>query len=128
MTSTKSPLKLLGIIATIFGLLTLISGGQALFLGPERGVDMGQVVTPVLLFNFLAGFAYVAAGIGIWKSQRWAARLAVALAAMTIIMFIYLGIHIVSGGAFELRTVIAMGFRTAFWAMVAFVAMRGIRT
>lgn len=128
MTSTKSPLKLLGIIATIFGLLTLISGGQALFLGPERGVDMGQVVTPVLLFNFLAGFAYVAAGIGIWKSQRWAARLAVALAAMTIIMFIYLGVHIVSGGAFELRTVIAMGFRTAFWAMVAFVAMRGIRT
>lgn len=128
MTSTKSPLKLLGIIATIFGLLTLISGGQALFLGPERGVDMGQVVTPVLAFNFLAGFAYVAAGIGIWKSQRWAARLAVALAAMTIIMFIYLGVHIVSGGAFELRTVIAMGFRTAFWAMVAFVAMRGIRT
>ncbi len=128
MTSTKSPLKLLGIIATIFGLLTLISGGQALFLGPERGVDMGQVVTPVLAFNFLAGFAYVAAGIGIWKGQRWAARLAVALAAMTIIMFTYLGVHILSGGAFELRTVIAMGFRTAFWAMVAFVAMRGIRT
>lgn len=128
MTSTKSPLKLLGIIATIFGLLTLISGGQALFLGPERGVDMGQVVTPVLAFNFLAGFAYVAAGIGIWKGQRWAARLAVALAVMTIIMFTYLGVHIVSGGAFELRTVIAMGFRTAFWAMVAFVAMRGIRT
>lgn len=128
MTSTKSPLKLLGIIATIFGLLTLISGGQALFLGPERGVNMGQVVTPVLAFNFLAGFAYVAAGIGIWKGQRWAARLAVALAAMTIIMFTYLGVHILSGGAFELRTVIAMGFRTAFWAMVAFVAMRGIRT
>ncbi|NMG01497.1 hypothetical protein [Azoarcus taiwanensis] len=128
MTSTKSSLKLLGIIATIFGLLTLISGGQALFLGPERGVDMGQVVTPVLAFNFLAGFAYVAAGIGIWKGQRWAARLAVALAAMTIIMFTYLGVHILSGGAFELRTVIAMGFRTAFWAMVAFVAMRGIRT
>ncbi|HRQ57714.1 MAG TPA: hypothetical protein PLN31_09860 [Azoarcus taiwanensis] len=128
MTSTKSSLKLLGIIATIFGLLTLISGGQALFLGPERGVDMGQVVTPVLAFNFLAGFAYIAAGIGIWKGQRWAARLAVALAAMTIIMFTYLGVHILSGGAFELRTVIAMGFRTAFWAMVAFVAMRGIRT
>lgn len=128
MTSTKSSLKLLGIIATIFGLLTLISGGQALFLGPERGVDMGQVVTPVLAFNFLAGFAYVAAGIGIWKGQRWAARLAAALAAMTIIMFTYLGVHILSGGAFELRTVIAMGFRTAFWAMVAFVAMRGIRT
>lgn len=88
----------------------------------------GAYVPFVLWFNFLAGFAYVAAGIGIWKGQRWAARLAVALAAMTIIMFTYLGVHILSGGAFELRTVIAMGFRTAFWAMVAFVAMRGIRT
>ena len=122
-----SPLKLLGAIATIFGLMTLVSGGQALFLGPERGVDMGEVVMPVLIFNFVAGFAYVAAGIGIWKGRRWAARLAVALAAMTIGMFAYLGVHVVGGGAFEPRTVIAMGFRTAFWAMVAFVAMRGIR-
>lgn len=128
MPTPTSPLRLLGVIAAIFGLLTLASGGQALFLGPEKGIDMGRVVAPVLVFNFVAGFGYVAAGIGIWKRQRWAARLAVALAAMTILMFTYLGVHIVTGGAFELRTVIAMGFRTAFWAMVAYVAMRGIRT
>ena len=44
-----------GVAAIAFGLLTLISGGSALF----GLVDMGAVVPFVLWFNFLAGFAYV---------------------------------------------------------------------
>ena len=44
-----------GAAAIAFGLVTLISGGSALF----GLVDMGAVVPFVLWFNFLAGFAYV---------------------------------------------------------------------
>lgn len=51
--------KTAAIVAIVFGALTIISGGRALF----GGVDMGAVVPFVLWFNFLAGFAYVAAGL-----------------------------------------------------------------
>ena len=60
-TRTRS-LTVAAIIAIAFGLLTLVSGGRALF----GGADMGAVVPFVLWFNFLAGFAYVAAGLGFW--------------------------------------------------------------
>ena len=49
-----------GVAAIAFGLLTLISGGSALF----GLVDMGAVVAFVLWFNFLAGFAYVGSAAG----------------------------------------------------------------
>lgn len=126
MASPTSPLKVLGAIAIVFGLMTLVSGGQALFLGPERGIDMGQVVTPVLVFNFVAGFAYMTAGVGIWRGWRWGAQLALVLAVLTVGMFGYLGLHILGGGRYEMRTVVAMGFRAGFWALVAFVAMRNV--
>ncbi|MEZ5753214.1 MAG: hypothetical protein R3D90_00100 [Paracoccaceae bacterium] len=48
-----------GVAAITFGLLSLISGGSALF----GAVDMGGVVPFVLRFNFIAGFAYVIGGL-----------------------------------------------------------------
>ncbi len=58
-------------VAVIFGLLTIVSGGRALF----GGVDMGAVVPFVLWFNFVAGFAYVLTGIGLWRGAGWAPML-----------------------------------------------------
>ena len=71
-TRTRS-LTVAAIIAVIFGLLTIVSGGRALF----GGADMGAVVPFVLWFNFLAGFAYVAAGLasGIAPAGQQASRL-----------------------------------------------------
>ena len=54
-------LKPASIVAIIFGLLTIVSGGGALF----GKADMGAVVPFVLWFNFFAGFAYVVAGFGL---------------------------------------------------------------
>ncbi len=130
MHMTRSPsarLRLLAGLAIVFGLMTILSGSQALFLGPARGgPDLGNVVLPVLWFNFLAGFAYTAAGIGLWRARRWAAQLALALVAATALLFAWLGLHIAGGGAFEMRTVAAMTLRTGFWAAVAFVAWRAL--
>ena len=109
-----------GAAAIAFGLLTLISGGSALF----GAVDMGAVVPFVLWFNFLAGFAYVVAAIGLWRRQRWAAWLAAGIAMATALTFAAFGVHVLAGGAYELRTALAMALRTTVWLVIAVLAWR----
>lgn len=110
-------------VAIVFGLLTIFSGGRALF----GGADMGAVVGFVLVFNFIAGFAYVAAGVGLWQGRRWAAGLAAAILIATLVIFAAFGWHVLGGGAYELRTVVAMALRTLVWAAIVAVAVRGAR-
>lgn len=54
---------LLGGIAVVFGVATLIEGGNVLGGGPDARAEAGNVVPFVLMFNFGAGFAYVAGGL-----------------------------------------------------------------
>ena len=60
-------------VAVLFGAITVFSGGTALFGSAVLRAAYGDVVPHVLWFNFLAGFAYVLAGIGLFRSRRWAA-------------------------------------------------------
>lgn len=120
-------IRILAIAAMIFGALTIVSGGQALFGGPQRSFDFGNVVPVVLWFNFLAGFVYVAAGIGLFLRRSWGVGLAVVLAFATVLVFAIFGIHVATGGAYEMRTVAAMTLRSAFWVMLAFLAMRKLK-
>lgn len=113
-----------GVIATIavvFGLLTIISGGLTLFNTGVRQ-DAGNYVPFVLWFNFLAGFAYVIAGIGLWRRERWSIWLSFAIAFVTLIVFVAFGLQIWRGGSFEMRTVGAMGLRTLTWLAISAVA------
>ena len=115
------------LLAGAFGIATVISGGRVLF-GPEAArAAAGRVVPFVLWFNFLAGFAYLAAAAGLWRARRWAAPLALAIAAATALTFLAFGAHVLLGGAFEARTVAAMSLRTAFWGLVAAAAWRYLR-
>ncbi|OIR03102.1 hypothetical protein GALL_148800 [mine drainage metagenome] len=102
----------LGLIALDFGLLTIGSGGHVLFGGKTARRAAGHYVPFVLWFNFAAGFAYISAALAILRSHPWAARLALGIAVSSAIVFAALGIHIAMGGAFELRTIAAMTFRT----------------
>lgn len=111
-------------IAIVFGLLTVVSGGRALFGGAEAQAAVGNAVPFVLWFNFLAGFAYVIAGVGLYLWQRWAAVLSVVIALSTIAIFALFGWHVMSGGAYEMRTVAAMSLRTIVWVTIATVATR----
>ena len=81
----------------------------------------GAYVPFVLWFNFLAGFAYVIAAIGLWNARRWAARLAIAIAVATALVFVALGAHIFTGGSYEMRTVMAMSLRTLVWTVIAVI-------
>ena len=119
-------IRAMSLIAVGFGLLTIKEGGAILFGGEAAQASAGNFVPFVLWFNFLAGFAYVAAGTGLWHWQRWAAWLAVVIAAATAFVFAAFGAHVHAGGAFEMRTVIAMSFRTLVWVAIAAISWHGL--
>jgi hypothetical protein len=107
------------IIALVFGMLTIKSGGAVLFIdGPDRQAA-GNYVPFVLWFNFLAGFAYLLAGVGLFMQKSWAPLLSILIAAATIIVFALFGLHILNDGAYETRTVLAMSLRTIVWVSIA---------
>jgi hypothetical protein len=115
-------LRLAALVAVAFGLLTLKEGGTILFGDASARAAAGNYVPFVLWFNFLAGFAYVIAGVGLWMQRRAAAWLAFAIVVATALVFVAFGAHVYGGGAYEPRTVIAMSLRTLVWAAIAAIA------
>ena len=125
--TTSRLMKTLAGIAVVFGALTVFSGWQGLFGDAATRAALGNTVGYVLWFNFLAGFAYVAAGLGLWRGARWGLWLATALALGTALVAAAFGLHVLGGGAFEMRTVGALALRFGFWAVVAAVGWRSTR-
>ena len=113
-----------GGIAILFGVLTILSGGRVLFGDVDARAAAGAVVPFVLWFNFVAGFAYLAAGAGLILHRRFAALLSLAIAVVTVVVFAAFGLHVWRGGVFEMRTVGAMALRSLVWIGIAITAMR----
>lgn len=124
MQNRRWDILIAAVIVTLFGLLTVLSGGRALFGSPEARAAVGDAVPFVLWFNFLAGFAYGAAGIGLILQANWAARLSIAILVATVLVMIAFGVHVLLGGAYEMRTVWAMSLRTVVWGVVVGLAIR----
>ena len=114
------------LIAVVFGIVTINVGGKTLFGGAEERAAAGNIVPFVLWFNFVAGFAYVIAGFGLFLWRRWAAQLSAAIAVATIVVFIAFGVHILLGSAFENRTIGAMIIRSSIWIAIAASACRAL--
>ncbi len=123
MTSQQT-LKILSVMAIVFGTLTVVSGGLALFGDAQARASVGNAVSFVLWFNFLAGFVYMLTGFAIWRGLHWAVGAAKGLVLTTAIVAAAFGWHVVSGGAYEARTVGALLFRLLFWVAVVWVAVR----
>jgi len=115
---------ILTVIAILFGLLTIKSGGQVLFGGNSYQKAAGNYVLFVVWFNFLAGFVYLVAGAGIWARQRWAVWLSLLIVIATIIVFAFFGLHILEGGEYETRTVAAMSLRSLVWTSIFIFSYR----
>lgn len=111
------------LFAMLFGLLTIISGGSVLFNSVSRQAA-GNYVPFVVWFNFLAGFAYVIAGIGLWLLRRWSVWLSFMIAGATLIVLAAFGVHILNGEAYEIRTVAALGLRSVVWLVISAMAYR----
>ena len=126
-TSKHSRWRLIAaVIAIVFGIATIVSGGTAIFGGAAVQTVVGNAVPFVLWFNFIAGFAYVLAGIGLLMRSRWSVWLSALIAAATILAFLALGIHLLQGGAYEMRTVGAMALRSMIWTGIAIFAFRSL--
>jgi hypothetical protein len=119
-------LRLVGLGAAGFGVATILAGGLVLF-GPEAArAAAGRAVPFVLWANFLAGFAYVTAGVGLARGRRWAVALAAAIALGTALVVVAFAGHVAAGGAFEPRTAVALVLRAGLWAAVAAWARRRV--
>lgn len=112
----------LAIVAVAFGVLTIKSGGAVLFFDGEARAAAGNYVAFVLWFNFVAGFAYLIAGVGFATRWSCAPRLAVLITVATLAVFAAFGVYVLNGGAFEMRTVIAMSVRSLVWLTIAVLA------
>lgn len=126
MTIRKRPVWvwISAIIAVVFGVMTIKSGGSVLFINGEARLAAGNYVDFVLWFNFFAGFFYIAAGLGLWLKKSWAPLLAITIASLTILVFAAFGIHIFYAGEYEQRTVIAMSIRSLLWSVIAITSWR----
>lgn len=119
-------LRVVAVLGAIFGLMTIREGGAVLFFDGAARAAAGDYVPFVLWFNFLAGFVYVIAAAGLWFRRAWAARVALGVAAATLLVFAAFAFHAVSGGVYETRTVVAMTIRSAVWLVIAAVGWRAL--
>lgn len=122
MQSRPTGMIIAAAIAVLFGVMTIYSGGSVLFGVGQAREAAGDFVPFVLWFNFLAGFAYIAAGIGLYLWRHWAIKLSMFIAIATLLVFAALGVHIMTGGAYETRTIGAMTLRSTLWLVIAFIS------
>ena len=120
MTTLKAKRNIfIGVFLIVFGLMTVVSGGKALFT--DVGLQTrGNIVPLVLWFNFIAGFFYVIAGIHTYRLKNCVKKLSVLLAVTNVAVFIYLLSHIFQGQLYETRTLVAMSIRTSLWVFLSF--------
>jgi len=117
----------MAIAATVFGVMTVLTGGRALFGSLESRAGFGIAVPFVLWFNFLAGFVYIVAGAGLLLCRRWAVYISLFVAVSTTLVFVVFGVHVIDGGAFERRTIGALTIRSLFWIAVTIVSIRAMK-
>ncbi|MDQ7057761.1 MAG: hypothetical protein Q9N62_04745 [Ghiorsea sp.] len=115
----------IGIVAVVFGLLTIKSGGAVLFWSEEARIAAGDYVPFVLWFNFISGFFYVIAGIAFWLNKSWSLWLAAAILVGISSVFMALGLSIlIVDVPYESRTIGAMVVRTTVWSVILFLAYK----
>ncbi len=117
-------LQIAAFVAIVFGALTVFAGGRALFASDAA---IGDVVPFVLRFNFMAGFVYILAGVGLLRQERSSVWISLAILAVTFLVMAALGIYIQQGGAYETRTLAAMTLRIVVWAVISRIAWVHIR-
>ena len=125
--NTNRTLNWMAIAAIVFGAVTVLAGGRALFGSLESRADLGNAVPFVLWFNFFVGLVYILAGAGLLRRRRWAVYASLFVAISAILVFAAFGVHVVDGGAFEIRTIGALTIRALFWIAVTMVSMRAMK-
>ena len=101
----------IALVAIVFGLATLIAGGGVL-----GGSDPGYtVLLPLLIFNTVMGFAYVAAGVTIWRGLAAGRYVAATIFLVNLLVLRGVGYLYATGSGVAIDSVRAMVLRTVVW-------------
>jgi hypothetical protein len=101
-------------VALLFGVVTLFAGGRVLL-----GFDPGYVVfRPLLIYNTAMGFAYLAAGITIWRNVNAGRYAAAAIFLLNLLVLVAIIVIYRNGGAVAVESLRAMTFRTVVWLIL----------
>ncbi len=119
-------IRVLSIIAVIFGFMTVISGSAVLFSNGAVQKSAGNYVGFVVWFNLLTGFGYIIAGYGVWKLRKWSVTLSFAITVGILLVFLALCVHVKQGELYEMRTFYALTFRMLLWLTISIVSYRKI--
>ena len=105
------------LVAVLFGIVTLIAGGRVL-----AGADPGYIVfRPLLVYNTTMGFAYMAAGIIMWRSLDRGRYAAAAIFLLNLVVYIAIVYLYTTGAPVAIDSVRAMTLRTGVW-LALFIA------
>ena len=105
------------LVAVLFGIVTLIAGGRVL-----AGADPGYIVfRPLLIYNVTMGFAYMAAGIIMWRSLDRGRYAAAAIFLLNLVVYIAIVYLYTTGAPVAIDSVRAMTLRTGVW-LALFIA------
>ncbi len=113
-----------GAAAVAFGAMTILVGGKAL-LNLTTAAPTPDVVPFVLVFNLIAGFLYIAAGLATLTRRPIAVRLALGIALATVAVGIGFAAQRALGGPGADRTGRALLVRSLFWA-AQWLVLRGV--
>ena len=94
-----------------FALLTLFLSSSVIFDLFGIRAKEGNYVLFVVWANFISSIIYLFSAYGLFKLKHWSYKALAASAAILIIAFISLYIHINVGGLHETKTIGAMIFR-----------------
>lgn len=106
--------KIIAVIVTFFGLLTIIAGGGVIFDMFGMRAKEGNYVLFVVWANFICGFLYLLAAYGLFKRKTWTSKVLGIAVALLLVTFLGLLIWILNGNIYERKTIVAMTFRTLF--------------
>lgn len=113
---TKWIRRVLGAVAVLFGVATIIAGARVL-----AGSDPGYTVfRPLLIYNTAMGVAYVAAGVLGRRSSKQAMHAAGVIFILNCLVLGATGYLYAAGGAIAVESIRAMTFRTAVWLVLLF--------
>ena len=110
--------RIAAVVAVIFGLATVIAGGRVRMGYSEPGYVVYQ---PLLIYNTVMGFVYVAAGAAIWYNLHRGRYAAFAIFALNLIVLGGVFFLYASGGAIAVDSLRAMTLRTSVWFVLSLV-------
>lgn len=102
---------ILALFAILFGLVSVFVGGRVLL-----GADPGYIVfKPLLIYNAIMGFAYIAAGVTAWRSLVRGRQAAATILVLNLLVLAAIVALYATGDSVAVESVRAMTLRTVVW-------------